>query len=608
MTATLPPPPIAAKAFIPTPHPLLPVPTIEEMEPLMRDEASMAALFKRLTEEREKLIKLSEENPYRWGFELPHWKDADELLKNVLLLIVFGGNRAGKSEYAAKRFVHNLMKYEDAVLMCLHESEETSIATQQKLIWKFLPPEIKALNGRSNPVFKVKYSQAGGFTEGKLVLPNRSELYFVSYKQDPGSFEGWELGARQESIVGAWADENMPLPWLKMLFFRLASRAGKVMWTYAPVHGLTTTIKEIVGNAARTLKSRPAELLRDRQNLPGLPIGHMPYVQQPFMAAAKVIYFHSDLNPFGKHFSQIKKLCEGQPSEFVEKRAYGYARDVGWRAFPLFGAQNVIKRENLPAVGTNFMFTDPAGARNWATMWIRVTPGAEPCYYIYRDWPSCQVFGEWAITSSNPGKFDGDAGPAQNTLGYGVGPYREMFRQEESWMPGLLAEVDPYRQRLSSTVQASNHKQTANTKLQEVICERYIDSRAASNPHITEKGGTCIADEFATPGRDARSREITCEPMVFLPASGEKSTNGLTAINDLLFWDPKKPLCAIANAPRLFVAEDCKQVLFALSNWTGLDGEKGASKDFVDLIRYMALARLHHREPGIMKTRGGGSY
>lgn len=37
-------------------------------------------------------------------------------------------------------------------------------------------------------------------------------------------------------------------------------------------------------------------------------------------------------------------------------------------------------------------------------------------------------------------------------------------------------------------------------------------------------------------------------------------------------------------------------------NYTGLGGEKGACKDFADLVRYMALAKLMHVD--VTRTRG----
>ena len=560
--------------FKPTPHPLLPIPTREELSGMMTDDEQATRVMARLME-REELIRLAESRPVYHEFQLDSWRDASKLLEDVILLIVFGGNRASKSEFAAHTICRNALKYPDSVFFCLHEGEKSSIATQQKLVWKFLAPEVGHLNRKHNSVYKINYSISGGFTDGKVVLPNRTEIYFLSYAQDSGAFEGWELGSRDASIAAVWCDENMPMPWLKTLLFRLASRAAKMIWTYAPVRGMTPVIKEIIGSSARTLRSRFAELLADRQNLPGLPIGHMPYIQQPYMEKARVIYFHSDRNPFGLHYSHIKDLCKGMPAEFVEKRAYGYAREVSGRRFPLFGEWNIIKPEHLPTVGTNYQFLDPAGARNWATFWVRVGPGSEPKYYIYRDWPDCRRFGEWATTSNNPNRFDGDRGPAQSSLGYGIEQYRSIYREEERG---------------------------------EMIFQRYIDSRAGHDPIITDKGGTCISDEFAVPKRDPRTNKVIANGMVFLSSSGERSTQGETAVNDLLFWNPDKQMDAVMNTPHLFVTDNCRQVIWSLQNWTGLDGETGASKDWIDLVRYMALARLRFVEIGAPRYcgRGGG--
>lgn len=620
------------------------------MLPVLTDEQQRAVLagpdgLTKLTDyyvDREKLIKLGEENPFQYGTEPEHWKDADGLLAmEILILMVFGGNRAGKSEYAAKRMVQHAMANGEGVLFCLHENEKASVGLQQKYIWKYLPPEVQALNGKAHPVFKVKYSQANGFTDGKIVLPNRTELYFLTYHQKPSDFEGLELGAKGvRGRLGVWADENLTLPWLNMLKLRLASRSAKLLWTYTPVNGITPTIKELLGSTARCVRSRPAELLADRVNVPGLPSGHMPYIVQPFFEKSRAIYFHSILNPFGDHYPNIKALCAGKPSEYVERRAYGYSRDVAQRAFPYFGPVNIVAAEHLPKVGTNYMFTDPAGNRNWATLWVRVTPGNPPSLYIYRDWPDEQRYGEWAIptereiTEDSKRGWDGDPGPAQTSLGYGLVQYKQLFLREETFQArvrnGEVLERDP--QRVAAIAAAARDAgltvtedsggaavilthdgrrvstpDTWTATLVEPVRHRYIDSRAGKSQHVAEKGGTCLANELAKVQFKPGTTDVVAPAMRFLLASGVELQEGLTAINDLLFWDKEEPFMPPLNAPRLYVSEDCRQVVWALQNYTGLGGETGACKDYVDLVRYAALARLRHVD-GAEKTLGGGSY
>ncbi|MBK8001714.1 MAG: hypothetical protein IPK15_24175 [Verrucomicrobia bacterium] len=582
--------------------------------------ARRAARLAEFYTQREKLIRLSEENPFAYGTEPAHWKDADRLLAMmILILIIFGGNRAGKSEYAAKRVVQDAMAHPDSVIFCLHENEKASIGLQQKYIWKYLPPEIQALNGKKHPVFKVNYSQANGFTDGKIVLPNRTEIYFLTYHQKPSDFEGLELGAKHTGgRLAVWADENLPLPWLNMLKLRCVSRGGKILWTYTPVNGITPTIKELLGGTPKTEESRFAELLPDRVNVPGLPVGHMPYIVQPTFEKSRAIYFFSILNPFGAHSENIRALCVGKPSEYIERRAYGYSRDVAQRRFPYFGPWNVIRPDHLPAVGTNYMFTDPAGGRNWATIWVRVAPGNPPKYYIYRDWPNEQRYGEWAVpterevTESARRGWDGDPGPAQNSLGYGIVQYKQLFLREETFSANV-AQRDPYRQSLIVNREMAEDgtaidREATTMTLSESVQERYIDSRAGRNQMAADKGGTCLIDELAKEQRHPASGEVIGPAMRFRLASGVDIEEGVTSINDLLFWNKDEPLIPLLNEPRLYVSEDCKQVIWALANYTGLGGETGACKDFVDLVRYMALARLRYLAPGAMVVTGGGTY
>ena len=87
-----------------TPHPALPPLTKSEMLS-MSPEAILA-----YWEKREQAIKLEKDDPYRHGFELDTWKRADDQLKTHAEILVMGGNRAGKSFWAAKRVVQSLVE------------------------------------------------------------------------------------------------------------------------------------------------------------------------------------------------------------------------------------------------------------------------------------------------------------------------------------------------------------------------------------------------------------------------------------------------------------------------------------------------------------------
>ena len=311
----------------------------------------------------------------------------------------------------------------------------------------------------------------------------------------------------------------------------------------------------------------------------------MPYIQTCGRPKTAAIYFHSDLNTFGDNYANVKQLCVGKPSAYIEENAYGYARDVMNKAFPKFGSWNVIKRDRLPPAGTNYMLTDPGDAsRNWASIWVRVVPGG--AHYIYRDWPDCQTYGEWAVPSDDTKQPDGERGPAQRDLGWGT------KRLAEEWIE--LEGCPP-----SPRPSPPGEGETLPAARGEIIFERFIDPRAASNPHIEEEGGTNLYHKFL---------ELE-PPMVFRPWPGAKIKQGFTHVNELLDWNQEQELCWPINAPKLYVTEDCQQVIWTMSNFTGLGGERAGGKDFADLVRGMALADLQYYESNEFKSSGGtGGY
>lgn len=595
-----------------TPHPLLPWFSDAELLQALRRPAGPETVAQLFAEREERIFMSGEDgDPLRFSFELPNWSDADAMLREYKFLYVAGGKRASKSEWAAKRFVQSALKYPRGILWAFQDNAKTGIATQQRLIWKYLPPEIKALNGKLDKrrIWSINYTPKNGFADGVLVLPNRTTIYFLTYEMEVTDYQGWEIGAvvlqqNQDPNVpniGFWADENMPLPWMETCEFRATSRNAKGIWTFSTTEGITPTIKQILGTAV-TLETRPAELLSGRINLPNLPVGHMPYQQQAERSGWAAVFFFSEFNPFGNNYANVKEICKGKNGDFIMENAYGYARDTKHKAFPLFGEWNVIRRDQIPRHLTRYMLTDPGDAsRNWATIWVGIDSAGR--FYIYRDWPDCQSYGEWAVPSDDPRQPDGNRGPAQRSLGFGTTQLAEEWRRLESQVPAdeipQKAVVLPHDGKLRQTpvrelpapAMVSDQRQP-----REEIFERYIDPRAASNPHIEQHGGTNLYQKFA---------ELP-DPMIFTAWSGVEKSIGYSHINTLLYWDRKLPLCWPDNAPKLYVCEDCEQVRWMFSNFTGLGGDKAGGKDFADLVRGMALADLQFYETNEFQSRGPG--
>ncbi len=102
----------------------------------------------------------------------------------------------------------------------------------------------------------------------------------------------------------------------------------------------------------------------------------------------------------------------------------------------------------------------------------------------------------------------------------------------------------------------------------------------------------------------------------FVPTvSGEERrsiSEGVQKINDALDYD-EQALVDYLNRPRLYVASDCLNTIFALSTWTGMTEEgktnmTGATKDPIDNLRYYFLAGCDYIGKGDMEAVGGGHY
>lgn len=531
-----------------------------------------------------KAVTLMEQDPLRYGHRPSCWSDADKCISESLLTCIFGGGGSSKTRFAAELGVRTMLKKPGAKVLWLHEAQQPSIDIQQAYVYDMLPPEWKRLKYRkSDRITKINWTKAGGFMAGahhKFVLPNGSMGLFGFYNQDIKVCEGygWDL---------VLADEDLPLGWLKTLLYRLPRQNGKMVWTFTPIRGITPAIKEVV-DGATVIETRKAELLdQHRVHVPGCPKGHMPYLQKGIFCdgGSQIIYFFTEMNPWSG-YEQQKKVAARATTEEKERRFYGWSRQLVGKRFPKFGGWNIVKE--IPKDVTRYVVMDPGPGRNAFIIWVAVDRYRR--HWIYREWPDVETYGEWAVTSETKNKWDGDMGPAQKPLGKGVKGYKEIM---------LNAEGNTW---------TGTHWQTGPTT--ETIFIRYGDPRAMADPSGVEEGqeGSNMFSRFVEEQKDEKGNVIG-PSMDFLPAPGYHIERGVEMINDLLDkYNPDEPPTAMLNEPGLFVHERCKNVIWAMNNWTGIDGEKGASKDPVDTVRYMATADLQFHDPKMQVSYGGGSY
>lgn len=591
------------------------------------------------------------------------WRVARRLIRDsaVRMLVLLGGNRSSKSYCAAYWLMEVALgitarecaQNEGVEFLVVSESQDSSRATAQRIVFSLLPAELKAKNTKKHHTRYLHYSVKEGFSDDILVLESGVQIKFATYGQDPGGWEGRELGLKHRRSLAWWADENMPMPWYTMFKRRGTFRPGWGVWSFTPIHGITPVIKEAVGEGRVRRTRRATQLPVEQVLVPGLRPGRVPFIQDGSDPHTKVCYYHSDLTPFRSgdrsYTELVAETVKGKTRDYILAVFYGFTRDVAGRAWPKYSRQvHQVRVQDLPWEGTNYVFIDPAGGRSWFFLWVRVAPGNPRRLFIYRDWPDKRRHGEWAVPSvrqigpeSRRGR-DGDLGPAQRNPGWGISRYKAQMLREETVELDLALEpgktsgpfknADPYCRNLANRRllgaglvpvrewlndagmlecawthgDVAQYRQVSTEPIREDIRTRYIDPRAAGQPQEAMRGKKTLVTMFAETDRRGDG-EIEAPPMRVVPAfSGRDRDEGIRAVNDLLDYDDQSPVVAMLNEPQLYVADRCEQVDWVLTHYTGEGAEDDGGKDVADLLRYIGTTGdVRHLTPGGQLVTGG---
>jgi len=265
--------------------------------------------------------------------------------------------------------------------------------------------------------------------------------------------------------------------------------------------------------------------------------------------AAAVWFFGSD-NPYGLPAELIAaKMADENAEQRIFEAVYGMARDLKGRIFKTSAIDDAtVDDADIPKRLVRFMVCDPAPERNWCIAWFGFDPETGTLY-LYREWPgSYEIPGEgvpgpWVVQSDrNGGLNDGARGDAQNSFGWGYEQIRDEIARLEGW--GADGESDAA----------------------ERMEFRILDSRAASQSKISSVASqTLLADlEEYMSG--------------WIVSDGQRTEVGYSRMTDKL------------AAGKLKFARSCQNAITCLKMLTGRDGQKGAAKDFVDLVRYATMS------------------
>lgn len=539
------------------------------------------------------------------------WKDASGRLHKADDILFLGGNRSGKTTGGAKLVNQRVMSKPDGVARCWSQNEQKSIDDQQPVLHHFLPPRLRPIKKLPGDQYtKISYNRATGFSENIYVLPNRSSVRLYTYRgweQDRSLAEGGEVDAQ-------WFDELVPSELLTTARFRTASRRGWNLVTFTPVDGYTEAVAQYLegGSVLLTIPARKVLwvwptpwrpeyarvdgewlLPEDRELYPGCPKGHVPLVIQSAHEGRYVVIFPTAFNPYSPLDEVVKRARSGT-FEFQLERLYGIPTKRVQRVFPRFNPTvHVIPSERIPDQGTNYLFVDPHGRRNWFMMWIRIATDGR--WYVYREWPDLQRFGEWAVPGGED-RPDGRIGPAQRSGGgRSFTEYKRQILLSEGWV-------------LEEGGRVVRPGRTNQGRGPEVMLDRFLDPRPAGTRVAGDEQQRTMLEVLADPSLDGFGCELVpgldFQPA---PACAVKDEASLQFLNDLLNYDPDQPI-GPDNYPRLLFSAACGNTIQAVQMWTGADGEDGACKDPIDCLRGAAKARVEHIDSAKYTPRAGCTY
>jgi hypothetical protein len=605
-----------------------------------------------------------------WGEWAEAMRKALGFEREVNLLLILGANRSSKSEYAVKRCQLTLSDKPGSRVYAFHQSHPRSVRDQQPLFMKYMPAHYRKQTATMGEYIKWKLKT--GFSDDGFITPILSECVFSNYSQDRDTaLEGIEADMiwDDELVPPDWVDTQKyrlatrggkgivtftPVrgysPTVKMfcdsakitresIAFLLPRDGGEP--DVARALGLTPEeYREILDahkekRAARAPQSRPEDCLAwienpdaDPATIPNArrPYGHarsqpappagrafasIERVMRPVDPEMGVIFFHGADNPYGNPKEVFRKARHKGAGE-IRIRCYGRSDKAISNIIRKFSQRiHTVPPEAVPAAGTNWMVMDPASDRNFFMTWIRAVPEAD---YAYREWPgSYEIPGigipdPWAVPSGKKeGVNDGARGRGAQSFGFGLFRYKFEIARVERWEDYMRwlrdsAFTGDIEARARAVLSGALYplddeldRWDERNGAEEVVTGRLVDSRAASSPRVEHDRPVTLYEELKDLGMDF---ELT---------PGASIEDGVAKLNTALDYDLNEAM-SFFNKPRLFIARTCVNTIFALENWMNADGEKGATKDPVDNLRYYYTGECGYEDDAARAPRGGFHY
>ena len=221
--------------------------------------------------------------------------------------------------------------------------------------------------------------------------------------------------------------------------------------------------------------------------------------------------------------------------------------------------------------GTLYQVVDPCPGRNF--FWLYILAHADGVHHtVVGEWPNnydpvpgVGLMGEWCVPSGSK-KHSCGAGPAQRDLGWSFWRYKKEMARIEGW-----ACYDPE----AGMEQVKEWDQLCAKRMP--VFERLMDSRFAANELRSGEEVRTIYDEFEDLGLSFGQTST---------GRREEIDAGVSSVNNLLYFNPEKPVVKGFNEPRLKIAKRCENLIFAMKVWRWPGATDDPAKDPCDCLRY----------------------
>ena len=587
--------------------------------------------------------------------QAPLMVDVPKELEGAPEIWIPGANRSSKSEYAGKKIMKVLYDTKGARTWSFADTGPISIARQQPIFWRYMPLEVKRLaadtgKARQGVTLNVSYKQKTGFAEQSFVLPNGAQHWFKNYEQDLQNVEGDQLDA-------IWLDELRNIELLRTLRGRTIDRGGLIIVTFTSIDENYTAVVNEYERGARTVLEVDAELLpikrprglsadslgpdlrrsgeedsenlresaksADENDLETIGYEKVPRVKvagpgNDGNLRANIVFFHITDNPYFGYQGAMQRRRAGAAPLFgkerfyrayrnatrgkILSRVYGILQAASSQQFPKFSdAVHVIEPDTETAAWHELPFR--GSMRRTQLGDDMATDRSPPAGGVYTGngrarGTRARIPGHKRSGPVDCARENGRrrARRCAEKLGFGLDAYKAEIARLEGW---------PEQKKETETQPEAGFKRVPGL------------ARAGSRINSGQPGRLKMMDEgnrsrsagwIAATARCLRARgkgktlieqcgELDLE---FKAASGKEIVEGVTLINDMLDYDKELPLgqwspqLGRLNSPKLYVSSRCPNLIYAMREWTGKDGNKGACKDWIDLLRYAALAELSY--------------